>query len=137
MSRAARDGMGGGPVGALAGERGSGTVMALGIIAAMLTLGLVAIGLIQAQGASGRARMAADMAALAGATALTSIAAPGDPCATAQRVAQVNGARMGSCRVEGEDVTVEVAVAVRILGVARQATALARAGPVDAPPSAP
>ncbi|MBO3723559.1 flp pilus-assembly TadE/G-like family protein [Actinomyces bowdenii] len=112
-------------------ETGAGTVMALAIIAVALSLGLGAIGLIQAQGASGRARSAADLAALAGATALSSVLAPGDPCATAERVARANGARLTSCRISGEDVSVDVVVPVRILGLARQAGASARAGPVN------
>lgn len=112
-------------------EAGAGTVMALAIIAVALSLGLGAIGLIQAQGASGRARSAADLAALAGATALSSVLAPGDPCATAERVARANGARLTSCRISGEDVSVDVVVPVRILGLARQAGASARAGPVN------
>lgn len=112
-------------------ERGSGTVMALAVIAVVLSLGLGAIGLIQAQGASGRARSAADLAALAGATALSSVISPGDPCATAGRVAQANGARLTSCRISGEDVSVDVVVPVSVLGLARQAGASARAGPVN------
>ncbi|MCR2051335.1 flp pilus-assembly TadE/G-like family protein [Actinomyces bowdenii] len=112
-------------------ERGSGTVMALAVIAVVLSLGLGATGLIQAQGASGRARSAADLAALAGATALSSVISPGDPCATAGRVAQANGARLTSCRISGEDVSVDVVVPVSVLGLARQAGASARAGPVN------
>ncbi|WP_281241804.1 Rv3654c family TadE-like protein [Actinomyces ruminicola] len=112
-------------------ERGSGTVMVLGIIAVVLCLGLGATGLIQAQAAGGRARSAADLAALAGATALTSVFAPADPCATAQRVARANGAELGACTINGEDVTVTVVVPTRILGIPRRAEAAARAGPVN------
>ncbi|MDO4900552.1 Rv3654c family TadE-like protein [Actinomyces sp.] len=112
-------------------ERGSGTVMVLGIIAVVLSLALGATGLIQAQAAAGRARSAADLAALAGATALTSVFAPADPCATAQQVARANGAELADCTVDGEDVTVTVAVPTRILGIPRRAGAAARAGPVN------
>jgi len=115
-----------------AGEQGSGTVLVLGIIGALLALAVGATALIQAQVAAGRARLAADLAALGGATALNSVTAPGDPCAVAGGVAEANGAALGSCTVVGEDVVVEVGVRVRILGVARTATARARAGPVDA-----
>lgn len=112
-------------------EEGAGTVMALAVIAVALGLALGAIGLIQAQAASGRARQAADLAALAGATALSSILAPGDPCAMAERVAVANGAGLASCLVSGEDVRVEVLVPATILGIPRQASASARAGPVN------
>lgn len=112
-------------------EEGAGTAMSLAVIAVALSLALGAIGLIQAQGASGRARLAADLAALAGATVLSSVLAPGSPCAMAEHVARANGARVTSCRVSGEDVRVDVVVPATVLGVARQARASARAGPVN------
>ena len=115
-------------------ERGSGTVYALGVITVLLAAALGITGLIQAQSATGRARAAADLAAISGATVLSSVIAPGDPCAMAQRVAAANGASVSSCSVTGEDVTVSVVVPTTILGRPRQATAQARAGPVDAPP---
>ena len=115
-------------------ERGSGTVYALGVIAVLLVAALGITGLIQAQSATGRARAAADLAAVSGATVLSSVIAPGDPCAMAGRVAAANGASVSSCSVTGEDVTVSVVVPTTILGRPRQATAQARAGPVDALP---
>ena len=115
-------------------ERGSGTVYALGVIAVLLAAAVGIAGLIQAQSATGRARAAADLAAISGATVLSSVVAPGDPCAMAGRVAAANGASVSTCSVAGEDVTVSVAVPTTILGRPRQATAQARAGPVDAPP---
>ena len=116
-------------------ERGSGTVYALGVIAVLLAAAVGIAGLIQAQSATGRARTAADLAAISGATVLSSVIAPGDPCAMAQRVAAANGASVSTCSVAGEDVTVSVIVPTTILGRPRQATAQARAGPVDAPPT--
>ena len=116
-------------------ERGSGTVYALGVIAVLLAAAVGITGLIQAQSATGRARAAADLAAISGATVLSSVVAPGDPCAMAQRVAAANGASVSACSVAGEDVTVSVVVPTTILGRPRQATAQARAGPVDAPPT--
>ena len=89
------------------------------------------------QAAAGRARLAADLAALGGATALNSITAPADPCAVAGGVARANGAVLGSCAVTGEDVVVEAVVRVQVLGMDRTATAAARAGPVDAPGPGP
>ena len=114
-------------------ERGSGTVLVLVIIAVLLAMAVCAGGLIQAQAAAGRSRAAADLAALGGATALSSIVAPGDPCEAASRVARVNGAEVTTCSVTGEDVVVEVSVEARVLGVSRPAVSSARAGPVDDP----
>ena len=93
-------------------ERGSGTVYALGVIAVLLAAALGVTGLIQAQSATGRARAAADLAAISGATVLSSVIAPGDPCAMAQRVAAANGTSVSACSVAGEDVTVSVVVPV-------------------------
>ena len=120
-----------------AGERGSGTVLVLGVIGVLLALAVGVAALIRAQAAAGRARLAADLAALGGATALNSITAPADPCAVAGGVARANGAALSSCAVTGEDVVVEAAVRVQVLGVDRTATAAARAGPVDAPGPGP
>ena len=121
----------------LAGERGSGTVLVLGVIGVLLALAVGVAALIRAQAAAGRARLAADLAALGGATALNSITAPADPCAVAGGVARANGAVLGSCAVTGEDVVVEAVVRVQVLGMDRTATAAARAGPVDAPGPGP
>ena len=115
-------------------ERGSGTVYALGVISVLLAAALGITGLIQAQSATGRARAAADLAAISGATVLSSVIAPGDPCAMAGRVAAANGAAVSSCSVTGEDVTVSVVVPTTILGRPRPATAQARARPLAAPP---
>ena len=114
-------------------ERGSGTVLVLGIIAVLLAMAVCAGGLIQAQAAAGKARSAADLAALGGATALSSVVAPSEPCETAGRVARANGAEATECTVDGEDVVVEVSVRTRVLGVVREDVSAARAGPADAP----
>ncbi|WP_250649264.1 MULTISPECIES: Rv3654c family TadE-like protein [unclassified Actinomyces] len=112
-------------------EDGSGTVTALAVIAVLLVLAVATTGLIQAQAAAGRARLAADLAALGGATAQSSLVSPGEACAVAQRVAEANGAVLTGCTVLGEDVTVRVAVSASVLGVGRTAAAAARAGPVE------
>ena len=114
-------------------ECGAGTVLVVGVIAVLLAAALGVSGLIQAQVAAGRARTAADLAALGGATALSSVLAPADPCEVAERVARANGAEVTACTVTGEDVTVEVSVGARVLGVARTAASAARAGPADEP----
>ena len=112
-------------------------MLVLGVIGVLLALAVGVAALIRAQAAAGRARLAADLAALGGATALNSITAPADPCAVAGGVARANGAALSSCAVMGEDVVVEAAVRVQVLGVDRTATAAARAGPVDAPGPGP
>lgn len=114
----------------LSREEGSGTVYAVGIIGALLALFVLIAALIQAQSAAGRARLGADLAALAGATAANSTFLPGDACAVATTVALANDTSLVSCEMVGEDVIVSVAAPARILGVPRQATASARAGPV-------
>ena len=78
-----------------AGERGSGTVLVLGVIGVLLALAVGVAALIQAQAAAGRARLAADLAALGGATALNSITAPDDPCAVAGNMTRANEAALG------------------------------------------
>lgn len=99
-------------------DEGSATVTATGIITAIVSLALavVAVGVHTAD--THRARVAADLAAVAGASALYRGA---DACATAQRTADLNGARLASCEVVGGDVIVEA--------TRRRAEAAARAGP--------
>lgn len=82
-------------------EHGSGTVLALGVIAVALVLCLGASALMRSQGASGQAQAAADLAAISGATALTSVYHPDDPCQVATRVARANGAELTGCQVDG------------------------------------
>jgi secretion/DNA translocation related TadE-like protein len=111
-------------------ERGSATVWAAGLLA---LIGLViVVGVAQATAVIARHRVetAADLAALAGAAAVS--ARESDGCAAAATFAERNGARLGACVLLGEDVEVTVSRPVRFwrLGV-RSATARARAGPVD------
>lgn len=91
-------------------EQGSGTVLALGAIAALLLLaGLVYLLSASAVAAAQSAR-GADLAALAGADAARGLVAE-DPCSLAEEVASANGVVLESCAVGGEfgtEVTVEV-----------------------------
>ncbi|SFF22443.1 helicase/secretion neighborhood TadE-like protein [Flavimobilis marinus] len=107
-----------------AGDRGSGSVLVLAVIAVALALAL-GLGLVaRAHVARVGAESAADLAALAAATAL---ARGGDACATARDVATSNGAEIVRCDTEGTGaVQVEVSRDVPMLG---RATAQARAGP--------
>jgi secretion/DNA translocation related TadE-like protein len=87
---------------------------ALGVTAAMVT-------------AHRTAQAAADLAALAGASA----AARGEePCGAAKHVADGNGATLSGCRREGADLWVTVVVTgPHWLGAAADLAAQARAGP--------
>jgi secretion/DNA translocation related TadE-like protein len=107
-------------------------VLTVGVMAVVLVLGGAA--LVVAGYAVGyhRARAAADLAALSGATAFRS---GQDACREARRSAERNGARLTDCEVAGDQidfvVTVEVSVAARgqPRGLPRHVDAIAHAGP--------
>lgn len=106
-------------------DRGSGTVLLLAIVG---VLGLVAVvlGLLAAaQNARGRAQSAADLAALAAASAWRD--GWGDPCAVAAEAVRRNGGRLVACDALAGGVVTVVAAARSPAGAA---TADARAGPV-------
>ncbi|PFG41898.1 secretion/DNA translocation related TadE-like protein [Isoptericola jiangsuensis] len=111
-------------------ERGAGTVLLLGVVAVVLLcfLGLAALG--AAQHARARAQSAADLAALAAATAARSGL---DACTTASAVTRRNGGEQADCLPgPGGTVTVTVVVPVRgpaLPGAGQGAVARARAGP--------
>lgn len=110
-------------------ERGSASVLATVLAGALLA----ATALLSAVGAGiadqRRAAAAADLSALAGASAVQR----GEPgCAAARSVAARNHARVTSCSVVGEVVTVRTArPARRVLGVTFTVRSRARAGPSD------
>lgn len=102
----------------LLSDEGSATITATGIITSVVSLALAVVALGVHVADTHRARVAADLAAVAGATAMYR---GGDACATADRTAELNGARVVSCEVTAGDVVV---AATR-----RRAEAAARAGP--------
>jgi secretion/DNA translocation related TadE-like protein len=105
-------------------ESGSATVLAVGLVAALVVLLAALVPVVVLLGAHGRAAAAADAAALAAAdTALGAVA--GIPCDTAARIAGADGAASVRCRQEGLDVRVDVTVIA--LGVV--VPGAARAGP--------
>lgn len=106
-------------------ERGSGTIMALGLIllGLALTLGLAQVG-VAAAGATA-AHQASDLAAIAGATAVLT---GGDGCVTAGEYATKNGSHLETCTVSGWMVTVRVAKPLKI-GLVAEAQSTSRAGP--------
>ncbi|MFJ4172157.1 Rv3654c family TadE-like protein [Paenarthrobacter sp. NPDC089714] len=108
-------------------ERGSGTVLALGLVTVAVALFAGILALSQAAVMASKAATAADLAALAAADAARGLVA-GEPCSVAEGVAARNDARITSCRVLAGD-TVEVATEFSqpfALGVA---AGRARAGP--------
>lgn len=108
-------------------ERGSATVLVLGVmgVAVALLLGLGAVA--GAQTSRGAAQSAADLAALAGAAA--ALAGSESPCARVREVVERNAARLEACEPAGGIVDVRVSRSAGP-GVPGRAQASARAGPV-------
>jgi secretion/DNA translocation related TadE-like protein len=107
-------------------DRGAASVLVIGVVAALLLLTSGAMTVVAVVAASHRARLAADLAAIAGAQALQG-GAVGDACEVAAAVAMSNRAQLAGCVVVGLDVAVTVHV-----DPARwpsPAVARARAGP--------
>lgn len=96
-------------------EEGSGTVLALTIIAALLVVTVVIAGLIGVVSANRRASAAADLSALAAADAYRGLT-EGDPCAVAADFAERHGAHLEACTFPDRPETVEVTVAVPVAG---------------------
>jgi secretion/DNA translocation related TadE-like protein len=112
-------------------ERGSGTVLALGLGLVVIMATVMVVLLAQAAVMASRAAAAADLAALAAADAARGIAA-GEPCAVAREVAKRNDARVLSC-AEGAGETVQVRTELSAATSLGPATGLARAGPPPGP----
>ncbi len=107
-------------------DRGAGTVLAVTITGAILTVALAGLVLGSAVVASHQARLAADLAALAGAGRAQTGAGAAQACTEAGRVAGLNHATLMSCSVDGSDVLLVVSVDASLTG---QAIARSRAGP--------
>lgn len=92
-------------------DRGAATVFAAALAMVLVMAATIAILVVTAVLASHRARAAADLSALAGATA----AADGlDACRTATALAEANGATLTSCRLVGTPRSFVVAVTVAV-----------------------
>jgi len=123
-----------------AGDRGAGSVLMLGLIAAVVLVAAAVLTLGYAAVHAARAATAADLAALAAADAARGLSS-GRPCDVAADAAARNGARVSSCALgNGEGTVVDVSVVVPLgsgLGVLEtaglEARASARAGPPPAP----
>lgn len=109
-------------------ERGSATVVMLGVIVSVLMLTISGLLLASAVLASHRARAAADLAALAAAGALMRGEASLAACQSAADVAALNHGRVQQCLASGTEVRLSVTVPTGVQGVG-VATARSRAGP--------
>ncbi|MDO4665599.1 MAG: flp pilus-assembly TadE/G-like family protein [Actinomycetaceae bacterium] len=109
-------------------EDGSGTVLALSLVAAIVVGILFTAALSNVAFAHAKAQNAADFAALAAASWEQ---LEGDGCKTAGGIAKRNGADLTSCRIRDEDALVTVSVRPRVLGLLWQVSAHSRAGPVS------
>ena len=108
-------------------QRGSGTVLALGLGLMVIMASALIVLLAQSAAMASRAAAAADLAALAAADAARGIT-PGEPCAVAEEVAGRNNAAVLSCLV-GAGGTVQVRTELRARTFMGAATGQARAGP--------
>ena len=109
------------------GERGAASVLVVALLSLLCLIG-AALGVVAAMVVSHRhAQSAADLAALAGATA---VASGGDGCVRARATAEANRAVLVGCSVVGRDVRVQVEVdGPGWLGQRGGLLAEARAGP--------
>ncbi|MGI3782958.1 MAG: Rv3654c family TadE-like protein [Janthinobacterium lividum] len=114
-------------------ERGSGTLLVVGVMAVVGVVAMMAVVAAAYLVAGHRAHGAADLAALSGAAAY---AEGRPPCPAATRLARANDARLVGCDQVGDDVdyvvsvTVEVEVGLRVPGLPRVLSGRAHAGPV-------
>ncbi|WP_107704446.1 Rv3654c family TadE-like protein [Nocardioides allogilvus] len=108
-------------------ERGAATVVVLAVSGLLMFVGLGLSGVAAIVVTQRSAQAAADLAALAGASAAV---AGADACAAAGRIAADNGAALAACRLTGRVVTVAVRVdGPRLVDRRYDVTAEARAGP--------
>ncbi len=114
-------------------EAGSSTILALGIIVALLTTMVAGLAVLSAVRTAHTARSAADLAALAGAAHYQEHLDAGSACGEARRIALRHEAQTIGCEVgvRGEvTVTTSVMITHRLAGVGPdRAEGRARAGP--------
>lgn len=103
-------------------ERGSGSILALAIVGAMVALFSLVLPVAIVLSAKHRVSGAADAAALAAADVAVGFA-PGAPCTAAASVGAANGVEIAVCRVDGTAVTVRTTAVVLGFLVRSQATA--------------
>ena len=108
----------------LRGDRGAGSILAVGVLATIVATLLLVLPLCRVLVIRAEMTGAADAAALAAADVARGLS-PGVPCVMAASVARSNGAQLNECRVDGVIVTVRVNTTVLSFSV----TATATAGP--------
>lgn len=109
-------------------ERGAATLLVLAMTGLLMFVGLGLSGVAAIVLTQRSAQAAADLAALAGASAAMS---GSDACAAAATIAEANGAKLAHCRLAGRVVTVAVtAPGPRMIDRRYDVTAEARAGPI-------
>lgn len=118
-------------------ERGSGTMLMIGVMIVITVLALAGTCIATYAAAVHQARSAADLAALSAAVAQT---AGGDPCDAAKTIARANGTKLTRCDPVGDridfviTVRVERAVPRMLAGLPAAVGAEAHAGPVGPSP---
>jgi len=115
-------------------ERGTATVTALGLVALLVLVAAASTGTTAIVLAHRRAQVAADLASLAGASALQ---AGADPCAAAVRIADRHDATITGCLVDGLSVVVATEVQLPPVLGGRAVPARSRAGPGTTPAARP
>lgn len=122
-----------GRVRAAGGDRGAASILVLAIGLLLVAAGSAGAAIGNTRVARHRAQNAADLGALAG--AMRAADGESEACGRADRFIVANGGRMTACAVDGLEIVVRAEVEVRPLpGLLRRAEAVARAGPVYAPP---
>lgn len=109
-------------------ERGSGTILAIGVGAVLIVGGLVGTALATVIAATHRADAAADLAALSAARLL--VENEEEACAKARSVAAANAVELETCQTA--NLTVEIVVRARtgrLFGTSLMVRGRARAGP--------
>jgi secretion/DNA translocation related TadE-like protein len=109
-------------------ERGSASIVGCAVMAALIAVTAALLHAGSAVTTRHRAQAAADLAALAVASALDRGSAAA--CEQAEPIAARMRVRVHRCTITGWDAIVEVAAPVPVL-VGKEATAVARAGPAE------
>lgn len=107
-------------------ERGAAVVLVIGLTAVLAFVAAVSVGTVAIVLAHRRAQVAADLGALAAASAVQGGA---DPCAAAERIADRHAAALTHCEVDGSSVVVTTAVTLLPALGGMDVPARARAGP--------
>lgn len=113
--------------GALRAANGSGTILAIGVVSAVVAIVSMLVTVSVALAVKQKTIAAADSTALAAADTASGLL-PGYPCEAASRTAEINGMTLTACSLEG--IVATTSVSTHYLGLL--VTASARAGPPGA-----